>query len=233
MKTLKGIAIVCLGVLGFVACDNSYEFLDTFNEAPVASFSKSDGLTLYDTLKTSIKNGREEYTFELDLSDNDGFVTALYFEVKNGVGSVIWEGSAVDAISGMSDGKITMGFKPENETNYEIIITAIDNLGLDSQSTLYLTVFDNLPPVADFDVTFLGVNSGLEYTLDGSTAYDADASHGGDVVLWKYEINDVELLTDLEKEKFIFPARGTYEIKLVVTDNDGETSPQVTKVVTI
>lgn len=109
----------------------------------------------------------------------------------------------------------------EDEGTYDVTLTVTDDAG---QSVSIMGTcnasLSTQPPIADFDSRDLGE---LTVQLNGSLAYDED--NGGEtIVAWEWDIFD-DGSVDLEGEapQFTFEDGGSYPVRLVVTDDEGET----------
>lgn len=90
---------------------------------------------------------------------------------------------------------------------------------------LYISAFKKLPPVSKFTMNNIALISDYEYEIDASSSYDQDRKFGGKIVQYIYKIdNKITRISKSNKIKYSFPGEGTYQISLIVTDNDGLTA---------
>lgn len=82
--------------------------------------------------------------------------------------------------------------------------------------------FDKLPPIATFSLKKIALISTYEYEIDASGSYDQDRKYGGRIVQYIYKIdNKVTRISKNNKLRYSFPGEGTYQVSLIVRDNDG------------
>jgi len=122
----------------------------------------------------------------------------------------------------------TQGAVMNNHHTYEITITPQGKIGTscDVKDTFKLGV----APVAAIDVTSI---IGLNVTVDGSRSYDPDGEIMG--YMWDFgdrfiESESIECVVTGVTAKHTYAMAGTYDITLVVVDNDGITAESVQRV---
>lgn len=214
------------------SCDNSFDELDSVNEAPEISFDENTTIVkLADSVKLSTKLSIFEYEGKVWLSDIDQGVYAIKYAFENNEGEFFVDGEKLSenqpfVVSDKSS--VNYRVKPNSGFGiYKINIVVIDKLGREGNALLELTAYENNPPVAHFSVTKLGVNSELEYEFDARESYDRDGYRGGGVENYQYYINDQPLpLTNQSVITWYFSKAGGYRVRLKVQDSDGAWSPE-------
>ena len=113
---------------------------------------------------------------------------------------------------------------------YQVSLVVTDNDGNSSDpATKQVTVTDR-PPVADFGFTPPAPLTAEDVDFDGAASQDPD----GTVDAWSWDFGDGQ--TDTTSGAAVshqFAVSGTYQVSLVVTDNDGNSSDPATKQVTV
>ncbi len=174
-------------------------------------------LTAPDVIINSPENGAifnhdEQITFNASVSDPDGSIVSyswtsdIYGEIKSGSGEPESFTSTL----------------PEGEHEITLIVT--DDNGLTGQDTVWITVAENRPPVADAgsDRT-VAANSTVLF--DASNSYDPD----GTIVSYEWDFGDNTTATGITvTHSFDY---GTYTVTLTVTDNDGATDTDTITVI--
>ncbi len=81
----------------------------------------------------------------------------------------------------------------------------------------------NTPPVADAGGPYSGEAGTSEIRFDGSASSDAD----GDTLSFAWEFGDGSTASGMTPA-YVYPAAGTYEVRLVVSDSSSSSEPSVT-----
>ncbi len=81
----------------------------------------------------------------------------------------------------------------------------------------------NTPPIADAGGPYSGEAGTTEIRFDGSASSDAD----GDTLTFAWEFGDGSTASGMTPT-YIYPAAGTYEVRLIVSDADSNSEPSVT-----
>src|SRR2546425_663560 len=93
-------------------------------------------------------------------------------------------------------------------------LTVLDNQTLSSRATHQVTV--NAPPHAGFQFAPTTVYVGVSVTFDGSGSTDPD----GSIASYAWDFGDGSTGTGVQASH-VFAAKGTFQIRLTVVDNDG------------
>src|SRR3989454_626464 len=93
-------------------------------------------------------------------------------------------------------------------------LTVLDNQTLSSRATHQVTV--NAPPHAGFQFAPTTVYVGVSVTFDGSGSTDPD----GSIASYAWDFGDGSTGTGVQASH-VFAAKGTFQIRLAVVDNDG------------
>ncbi|UZR99814.1 hypothetical protein [Chondrinema litorale] len=218
MKRLISIVTVLIFLF---SCEGRWEEAIKDSDPPVLAFYKNGSTTdslgnayevITDSLKLGIKSNAKEYTFSFQVvganlksinyqSDKGTFIENLE-EVK-------------------SDSIYTVTYVPDEIYGLHIVdVFASNSFGKQQKITLELFIYENLPPVADFEVIEKGVIRTLHYQVDASSSLDLDAQYGGYITEYLFTIDGIEIQRNKSVVDFIFQELGQYEIKLKVKDND-------------
>ncbi len=139
------------------------------------------------------------------------------------------DGTIVSRAWDFGDGRSSSAANPTNAYTtagtYTVTLTVTDNDGGTSTKTADVTVapVPNVKPVANFGSTI----ADLTVNFDGSSSSDAD----GTITDYAWEFGDGETAS-IQKPVHTYLLAGTYQVKLTVTDNRGDTH-SVTKPVTV
>jgi len=165
------------------------------SKLPVASFTES---------ATIVYTGEIIYFNASSSYDPDGVIISYFWDFgdgTNGTGEVVNHAYADDG-------------------NYTVTLTVTDDDGSTASSTATKTAL-NRPPVASFTESAETVYTGEAITFNASASHDPD----GSIVSYKWDFGDGNITTVFTP--FITHAyadNGTYEVTLIVTDNDGATA---------
>jgi len=108
-----------------------------------------------------------------------------------------------------------------------------DSFGSKDEMKIRLTCFDNLPPVAFLEIEDIP-GYYLEKKLDASKSYDQDSKYGGEIILYRFLLNGIEIEKTYHSYiHFTFLEAGNYEVGVQVQDNDNEWSKIYYKTLTI
>ncbi len=208
---MRALVIICSFVLVFLtACDNRSDYwaeIDYNGSFALVNASGDTLTSLSGVYSDSVKtNHSRKYSYSI-LSAQD---CNLSFEYDSTKGDVELDlESQVFNVTSASTGDLTVNF------------TITDPFGRLDERSLEVQSNDNQLPVAAAEVSLLGNVSAYEIEIDASGSYDADATIGGELIAYEYEIVDV--CTDsvsLSSYKRILQDTGTYTIKVRVLDND-------------
>ncbi len=248
MKMIQKISFFALAIL-IIGCENYLGFVNDFNLPPTIEV-ENGGSWVQDLntgikMPTAIKSDRpDSIQIEVRVFDPEGQPDRLSASLLTGSGKFYKNGVQINPgdITYNEQGLATVVYKPDSAQfgTHTIEFVIRDNIGNRSVGTVNIQVIDNLPPVADFTITLLGINGPREYLLDARASFDADEDWGGGIVALRWNINgqafEDKLLDDEGNfegaltTRFNFPTGGSYEIKLRVVDNDGAVSPEVSSV---
>lgn len=231
MKTIKYSLLIAIATFLF-SCENRKVNLTVEIKDPTISF-KNVGAnivdnTLYDSIKVSTKNGQQFYKISLAYKDPNN-------KMKDVSASVIYgDGYYKDAtnnhvttftkLASISEGEVEFIYNEPSVGLNVITFSANNQYNKYTTITARITGFDNLLPVADYDVTALKINDPLEYSLDASKSKDLDSKFGGAISQYIWKINGFQIKTDRPSINYIFDKSGNYLIELSVIDNNGATS---------
>ena len=123
----------------------------------------------------------------------------------------------ISALDGTTNPVITLNLS-ETSNSQDIIVVATDNEEDNFTLNISITVASEQPPVADAGDNIIAiVNESVSF--DGSASYDPD---GGDISSYVWQFGDSEIGTGVTTSH-TYTITGTYQVKLTVTDDEGET----------
>ena len=125
------------------------------------------------------------------------------------------------------DGYTGCGYSPchvyTSSGTYCVSLTVYDNDGASDKDTTYACIESgNQDPVADANGPYEG-DIGESITFDGTQSYDPD----GSITSYAWDFGDGETASGAEPTH-TYTSAGTYEVMLIVTDNDGATDSDLT-----
>jgi hypothetical protein len=235
--------IIIIFAVNTTGCDDRSSVASGFIDPPTISLRPqlqtsldSSVKTLNDSVKLSNPNFAY-YPFWIDANENQsGNIQLLTFKNNTGNGFLMFNADTI-----LSGGAIPLignstlvRYYPTAQGNSKTTFIITNRINQSDSAFLNLVVFNNLPPVAVLNVSYLGQADPYEYEFDGSGSYDADASFGGMITQYDFIINGVAAIqTVTPVVKYIFPGPGSYIIQLKVQDNDGAFSPVVQSQLTV
>lgn len=240
----KELAFISLLALTALACDDTFDFIQNFNQAPTVFFSGSQSVQeMIDSLKygSTYEGGRnkglvgdEFYLLSIGASDPEGQIRQVTYSFQVGAGKLYKGEQELNGTVALDNGSTQVRIVPNLGVN-TIVFQAVDAVGQGSTGSVSLFAFTNLPPVADATFTNTRVDSQYEYEFDASKSFDADFNFGGQITQYEYVINEnaaLTIKTNKSRVKHIFPGPGGYRIRYRVYDNEGatsewKTSPQI------
>ncbi|MCA6367729.1 MAG: PKD domain-containing protein [Cytophagales bacterium] len=234
-NNVKNISLLIITVAAMLSsCDQRFEFLATVNKEPIIYFqNEKTVVTLTDSLKTSLKNGKSSFPLTLSFSDPENQLKSVTLGIAGGNGIFRKDNVPVNSLD-PSDASAHLEFLPDATGPYTLSFVATDAFGKTATATISLLVFLNLPPVASLTESKLAVNSPFEYQFDASKSFDQDKNKGGSIQAYRYLINGTtEIITQQPIIKYVFSKAGGQEVKLEVFDNDGVKSATVTRVIQV
>ncbi|GAB6040917.1 PKD domain-containing protein [Endothiovibrio diazotrophicus] len=152
--------------------------------------------------------------------------------VLDGSGSTDPDGSIINYVWNTSDGQTARGISStltfSSAGNYVVTLTVVDDEGATHQSTQSVSVVapQNQTPTASFILTPSGGFAPLTVVMDGSGSRDPD----GSIVSYAWQSNDGQIASS-PSAGMTFSTAGTYEVTLVVVDDDGGTHQSTQSVV--
>jgi|GEM_PF-2786812 len=240
---MKGIFIQIVTLTLIIICtscddrEESFFELDTAPKITILDARYFGDVENYviDSLKTSSTNGLGNYQFRLLVEDKENNASNIRYETVAGIAQLIYGDSDLTSNEALDlkDRKVLeLTYKPFTELSILNIILS-DKLGKEDSVYLEVRTFDNLPPIARLEVREFKVNSQYEYLLDASQSIDLDEFYGGEIVKYRYKINQKEFTSFDAEARFIFPGSGNYAISVSVEDNDGVISESANQILTI
>ncbi len=195
----------------FTACDNRSDYWADMDYNGSFKLINALGDTLTslsgvysDSVKTNLEN---QYSYSILNAEK----CSLSFDFDSTQGDIELDAeNQVFYLTSASTGEMTVNF------------TITDPFGREDVRSIDLQSSDNKSPVAAAEVSQISNLSDYEVEIDASSSYDGDASIGGKIVTYEYEIVDVCYDSiALSSYKRILQDTGTYTVKVRVKDNDG------------
>jgi len=149
----------------------------------------------------------QPYNYNVYANDSDGD-TLTYSLVTSP------SGMSINSFSGL------ISWAPEYDGDFNVVVKVSDGELFDSQSfviTVNQVVSTNQPPVAYFTANQTSGYAPLEVFFDGANSYDLD----GNIVTYTWDFKDGNTGYG-QIVNHTFNSVGTYNVKLTVTDNSGE-----------
>lgn len=213
-------------IIFLVGCDNTQEFLDELNQAPQINFMNStEGPILRDSIKLGLKHSQEFYEVRFRVFDENDNIREVSFTQIAGIGTLYQFGiEIIDNNIKLESDVLLFKYFPLNLGLHKFRLTVSDNFDTSNSVEIELEAFNNLLPVANFNVQKLGQRSKREYKINASESYDNDQRFGGKISEYEYSVMG-KIYSILSTElKVIFPETGVYTIGVRVKDNDGQWS---------
>lgn len=205
--------IIITGV--FYSCDSTDDCFSDDNTTPEIDY-KAVGETSYTNFDTdSAKLSEDHYDLYFSITDEETLDLNIETDLRYEIDST----------------NSYVRFALDDEGTYPIVLSCTDGWNVSDSKSLDLIIYDNLIPVASLSLTQI---DGREYKIDASDSYDQDQDDGGEIALYRYYVNDIEIdKTYHSSIKYIFPENDTYEVSLQVKDNDDQWSEITSQTITI
>ncbi|MEX0845476.1 MAG: PKD domain-containing protein, partial [Balneolaceae bacterium] len=126
-------------------------------------------------------------------------------------------GSSITA--SLTDSLMTLNSVPDSSGTNELIIQATDSEGITVSDTLEISVNSvNDKPIPNFALVTRALTSdGMEVQFADSSSDSKDPN--GSITEWNWDFGN-DLVSSEQSPSVLFTEEGTYDVKLVVTDND-------------
>lgn len=170
-------------------------------------------------LNQAIFENAQTYEYQLQVSDQDNDPLTCY---KISGPSWISVNGQTCKVVGSSIPQVVQ------DTNFDISVGVSDG-SLSDQKSYVLTVknvYQNVAPVAAYDYTPSNPETSQEVTFDGSDSYDSD----GYIASYVWDFGTGDTATGMNVN-YAFPADGSYQVSLTVTDNAGASDSEVKTIV--
>lgn len=208
----KGSLYIVLFLL-IASCDDMEDYYEGQNSQPVLSIYNQKGIISKD-ISDSIKVG---FSMEYQYSIKDEENLSLEFM-----------GSTHVSIEVEKD-KINVKGKEKGFSENSFFVS--DIYGQQDESNLFLTIFDNLSPIAVLEHNIVRLDDSYVLELYGSQSYDRDASQGGKILEYEYTVGSYSKITTEKVFRYSINGNATYIVKFRVKDNDGSWSDEIVKIV--
>ncbi|MFM8914622.1 MAG: hypothetical protein ACKOE6_17140, partial [Flammeovirgaceae bacterium] len=116
--------------------------------------------------------------------------------------------------------RFNYSFKPDSIGSYQLIFKVTDSKSRSDEAIARITAFDNLLPVAFFNISYSDKTSDKHsFKLDASKSFDRDAKFGGKIISYSWFVNN-QFPSNSNPILYTTLQNGTYLIGVGVTDND-------------
>lgn len=223
MKNMKNLIYTILMGSALVSCETRLDPLELKNVAPTLtvngadnSFASANNLEYSTIIKDSVKQGWDYWiNYKLEEEQKSLPFFASGFKGRTQINDTTINDNT-RLLTGEGKIKYSAYILGMNDFEYSVI----DRFGKESAVQIQIECFDNLPPVARFDVNPLLVNSPYEYEIDGTESFDRDSKFGGTVNYYRLIIDNDTMFQPQPIFRYFFPSAGTYTIAMDVLDND-------------
>ncbi len=231
-KRILPVWVICLAIV--ISCDNTELFLEELNTGPaVGIVDVNNAATLHDFRADSVKKSSESgvfpYRFQLSVSDFNANIDQVAIvnnfrnaEASDGFLLFQYDTILVDLeVVGVDEATHIIDLEALVLGGSELTLTfiSIDEFSESDTATLELTVFDNLLPEVNYEITE-DISGDLVRRIDLSTSFDQDAIYGGAISSYHWVIEGVEYSLNQDFILHPFPSSGTFDVTVFVTDNN-------------
>ena len=238
MKSINLLYTVLIASL-IMGCDDTEDYFTKQNNDPFISFTYSpqEDRVILDSVKLS-KNG-QGYRTTMTVNDTEDRLFDVFYESRSGDGYMVSSGrltpSTLYPTSELRKGTYTydIEYRPDDLGFHELEFIAQDVFLETDTITLQLRVFDNLKPVARLNIRPTRVVDRYEYTIDASESFDQDELYGGNIVLYRFNINSKIIELEEPSFRYVFSGENIFELGLRVLDNDGVWSDTYEEIIAI
>ena len=212
---IRKIIILIISVLIFSGCEHKDYFVE-INGKPEITVSIDD-VNYSKSINDSIKAGFSQLRAYYKVSD-DNYQYSIKIDYS---GLNVSENEIDRSIIIDSDSVIDCTIK----------IIVVDPYGETDNCDINIISFENLAPVAKFEVT---ETSGYAVNISATGSYDKDAKYGGYIEKYRYQIlPEFDIQVSFNEINYNFGKAGIYEIRVSVMDNQGMWSDQEKAIVNI
>jgi len=212
---IRKIIILIVSVLILSGCEHKDYFAEN-NMKPEITVS-IDGENYSKSINDSVKAGFSQLRAYYRVGDD------------NNQYSIKIDYSGLNVSENEIDRSITID--SDSVINCTIKLIVEDPYGETDNCDINITSFDNLAPVAKFQVT---ETSGYAVNISAAGSYDKDAKYGGYIEKYRYQIlPEFDIQVNFNEINYNFGRTGIYEIRVSVMDNQGMWSDQEKAIVNI
>lgn len=206
-------------------CDNRVEIFTKMDTPPIVQFQigSTNLIGLTDSIKRS--DTANYYPLVLSVTAPTSQISDLAYKINGNTGHFTYRGLTI------TSGKLpteyqfmNVNYFPDSLGTSDLEFTATNRFGKTSTAHAKIVYFDNLPPTSVLKINRTDNTSAFEYTIDGSSSYDADARFGGYITGYTFSLDNQVINTQRSNIKYIFPSAGDYVITLSVRDNNNSTN---------
>jgi len=233
VKDLLRSSLLVLALGWFSSCDERGQLFEELNDAPVVNFNGTDGfVALSDSMKTilgEIKVDVERYSITINVFDVNDNISTVEYRRLEGNGNLYNNGEEItdDKLPLAENGDVTFEYEPLVYGRHLFQIVVSDSFDETANVEIELIVFENLSPVAVYNSSVVGEFDKYHWRIDASESFDRDSKYGGAIIQYEYTVEGVLRRTGDNVKEHIFPAPGTYPVRVRVMDNNGVWSAYV------
>jgi len=219
---MKTIIYIIIGI-SIISCNNRLDPLEKANRTPVFTINgqdnswSSDNEDYFSLLEDSVKIFRK---YKINYKIEEEEQVSIFLKKDGYKGRSTYLGEKISDSTEVLVGEGKIEYTPYqvglNSFNY----TITDPYDNEATVKINLTCFDNLYPVSDFNIEYLGIKSNYEYTIDARSSYDADAKFGGGLLRYRLMVDLDTMYTPSGVFNYVFPSSGSYTIAIQTMDND-------------
>jgi hypothetical protein len=213
--------IIVLGIVATITgCDNRKDYVYDSLVKPDIGFSKTKSEEGVSFISDSVKLNFNTYTV---------FYTSNELKVVKPTIEIDYDQNGLEIVK--NDNLKSLTIKALSPGAYPVNIILKDLYGNTSSAKLYLTIFDNLPPVAVMEYS---ITSDGRVEFDLSKSYDRDKRFGGKITEFKFKPKpNYEFNSFSPKAPIQFPGKGTFPVTFSVKDNNNVWSDPLNTFITL
>lgn len=227
----KRLFLLLFSAIVIVACDDRATGLKDFNDPPKIVLQAQRGGAETQLLIDSVKLSDPDFSympFIIRIEDPNKNIKHVIMSVVAGAGYLQYQDDQTTDTVRIIANKGIYRFVPTQAGSIIVRFVVTDYFNQTDSAIMQVYAFNNLPPVAGLEVSYLGAADKYEYLLSAAGAYDADHSFGGVISKYVFSVNNIKIAeTTKPAIPYIFPTGGNYTCKVQVWDNDGAASKEI------
>jgi hypothetical protein len=220
--------IILLIIVVLSSCDTRQDPFKYYNVAPKFTVSSelndwSNDTQYKSSIVDSLKLGS---SYKIAYHYSDEYLIYYSNTPLNGTLMLFSLDTVINGTNALADSVGVFEYKANNIGLDNFQINVSDVYDEPAQADITIVTFDNLKPVALFDVELRNIISPYEYNFFCADSYDKDQRFGGNIERYRLII-DGNIVKESANSTLthIFNGAGTYTVAIQVKDNSGEWSP--------